>query len=227
MQFITYNIIELISRFYALKKILFPKLLILKIATMTELFQNMTTLEQTYWIIALVSSAILLFIFAATFIGGGDVDMEADATDFEADDGGVGFQFFTFKNFVAFFTMFGWTGVTCLDNELSTGLTLLFSTIAGLIMMVLTSLLFYWMHSLSETGTLNIKNAVGAVGEVYLPIGAKRSSMGKVQIKVQGSLRELEAVSDEPKTLKTGDLVKVTEIVGAEILLVEKLSNQK
>lgn len=194
---------------------------------MTELFENMTILEQTYWSIALVSSIILLFIFVTTFVGGGDVDMEADASDFAADDGGVGFQFFTFKNFVAFFTMFGWTGVTCLDNELSSGLTLIISTVAGLIMMVLTSLLFYWMHKLSETGTLNIKNAVGAVGEVYLPIGADRSSMGKVQIKVQGSLRELEAVTNEPEDLKTGDLVKVKEIVGAEILLVEKLSNQK
>ena len=67
--------------------------------------------------------------------------MEADASDFETDDGGVGFQFFTFKNIVAFFTIFGWTGVTCVDYGLSTTLTLVISTFAGLIMMFLTSLL--------------------------------------------------------------------------------------
>jgi len=191
---------------------------------MMEFFDGMSTLEQTYWIIALIGSAVFLIIFILTLIGGGDADMEADASDFEADDGGVGFQFFTFKNIVAFFTIFGWTGITCLDNELSTGLTLVISTIAGLIMMFITSLLFYWMHKLAESGTLIIKNAVGVIGEVYLPIGAKRSKMGKVQIKVQGSLRELEAITDEEEELKTGAMVKVIEIVSAEILLVEKLS---
>lgn len=192
---------------------------------MNEFFDGMSTLEQTYWIIALVGSCVFLIIFILTFIsGGGDADMEADGADFEADDGGVGFQFFTFKNVVAFFTIFGWTGVTCVQNDLSTGLSLVLATIAGLIMMVITSLLFFWMHKLAESGTLKIDNALGVIGEVYLPIGANRSKMGKVQIKVQGSLRELEAISDEPEDLKTGAMVKVVEIVSAEILLVEKLS---
>lgn len=194
---------------------------------MMEFFDGMSTLEQTYWIIALLSSLVFLFIFITTFIGGGDADMEADANDFEADDGGVGFQFFTFKGIVAFFTIFGWSGVTCIDNGLTTNLTILISTISGLIMMILTSSLFYWMHKMAESGTLKIKNAIGVICEVYLPIGANRSKMGKVQIKVQGSLRELEAITDDAEELKTGSMVKVTEILSAEILLVEKLSKQK
>lgn len=191
---------------------------------METFFEGMTSLEQTYWIIALIGSVVFLIIFILTFIGGGDADMEADASDFEADDGGVGFQFFTFKGIIGFFTIFGWSGIVCIDNGLSTTVTLIISTIAGIIMMVLTSSLFYWMHKLAESGTLKIKNAIGVVGEVYLPIGAKRSKMGKIQIKVQGSLRELEAITDEKEELSTGTMVKVTEIVSAEILLVEKLS---
>ena len=189
-----------------------------------DFFDGMSTLEQTYWGIALVGSAIFLVIFMLTFIGGGDSDMEADASDFEADDGGVGFQFFTFKGIIAFFTIFGWSGIVGIDNGLSTNATLIISIIAGFIMMVLTSSLFYWMHKLAESGTLKMKNAVGVIGEVYLPIGAKRSKMGKVQIKVQGSLRELEAITDEEENLKTGTMVKVTEIVSAELLLVESIS---
>ena len=191
---------------------------------MKEFFEGMSTLEQTYWGFALLGSVVFLIIFILTFIGGGDADMDADASDFEADDGGVGFQFFTFKNIVAFFTIFGWTGITCIDNGLSTGLTLILSIIAGLLMMVLTTSLFFWMHKLAESGTLKMKNAIGVIGEVYLPIGAKRSKMGKVQIKVQGSLRELEAITDNEEELKTGTMVKVTKIVSAELLLVETLS---
>jgi len=192
---------------------------------MKDFFEGMASLEYTYWLIALVGSAIFSIIFILTFIGGGtDVDMEADGAEFDADDGGVGFQFFTFKNVIAFFTIFGWTGIICINNDYETTTTIVLSTIAGLIMMFLTSMLFFWMNKLAESGTLKIKNAIGVIGEVYLPIGAERSNIGKVQIKVQGSLRELEALTDSDKDLKTGTLVKVVEIVSAEILLVEKLS---
>lgn len=195
---------------------------------MKDFFADMSALEQTYWIIALIGSGIFVIILILTFLGGdSDTDMEADSTTFEADDGGVGFQFFTFKNFIAFFTIFGWTGITCLDGGLSTGWTLVISSVAGLIMMFLTSSLFFWMHRLAESGTLRMKNAVGAVGEVYLPIGGDRSKMGKVQIKVQGSLRELEAITDDPDDIPTGTMVRVKKIVSAELLLVEKLSKQK
>ncbi len=192
---------------------------------MLDFLNGMPALEQAYWITAIVGSAILVIVLILTFIGGdSDADMEADGTDFEADDGGVGFQFFTFKNIIAFFTIFGWSGLTCLDSGLSTGLTLVISTIAGLIMMVLTSMLFFWMYKLAQSGTLNMKNAIGTIGEVYLPIGANRSKMGKVQIKVQGSLRELEALTDDVEDLNTGTVVKVLKIISAELLLVEKLS---
>ena len=195
---------------------------------MIEFFDGMSTIEQTYWVIALIGSVIFVIIMIMSFIGGDmDSDMEMDGTDFEADDGGVGFQFFTLKNLIAFFTIFGWTGIVCIGNDISTNLTLVISTIAGLVMMVATSSLFYFMHRLSESGSLKIKNAIGVIGEVYLPIGANRSKVGKVQIKVQGSLRELEALTDEDKVLKTGTVVKVTEIISAELLLVKTLSKTK
>ena len=192
---------------------------------MTEFFEGMNTLEKTYWITALIGSVIFIFIFIMTFLGGDmDGDMEADMSELEADDGGVGFQFFTLKNVVAFFTIFGWTGVTCLDNGLSTGVTLTIAVIAGLVMMVATSALFFWIHSLAESGTLKINNAVDQIGEVYLPIGKNRSKIGKISIKVQGSLRELEALTDEEEDLPTSTVVKVVEVISAELLLVKKLT---
>lgn len=191
---------------------------------MKEFYDSLSTLELIYWSTALIGSAIFSIIFILTFIGG-DADMEADSTDFESDDGGIGFQFFTLKNVVAFFTIFGWTGIVCIDNQLSNLITLLISSIAGLIMMVLTSLLFLWMSKLTHSGTLKIKNAVGVVGEVYLPIGANRSKIGKIQINVQGSLRELDAITDAEEDLKTTTIVKVVEVVSAELLLVKKITN--
>lgn len=190
-----------------------------------EFLNGMNALEMTYWITALLGSIIFIFIFIITFTGGdidGDLDIDVDAGDIS--DGGVGFQFFTFKNVVAFFTVFGWTGVTCLDNGVSSETTLVIAIIAGLLMMVATSALFFWINSLAESGTLQIKNAVGQVGEVYLPIGAKRSKIGKISIKVQGSLRELEALTDDENTLKTNTIVEVVSVISAELLLVKRIN---
>ncbi len=198
-----------------------------KLICMNELLANLDTIEKTYWIIALIGSVIFVFIFIMTFIGGNaDVDMAEDGTDFEADDGGVGFQFFTFKNVVAFFTIFGWTGIICLENGLGNMATVGIASIAGLAMMLITSSLFFYMHKLAQSGTLKINQAVGLIGEVYLPIGANRSKVGKIQLKVQGSLRELEAITDSETELPTTSIVRVKEVVSAELLLVEKLSNK-
>ena len=195
---------------------------------MQDLFDGLTIYEQTYWTIAIIGTLIFCVLLVMTFIGGDmDSDMAADGTDFQADDGGVGFQFFTFKNLVAFFTIFGWTGVVFIGSEISNSLVLTFSVIAGFLMMVATSSLFYFMNKLAEDGTLKIKNAIGAIGEVYLPIGANRTKIGKIQVIVQGSLRELEALTDEEITIPTGTVIKVVEVVSAELLLVEILSKNK
>lgn len=191
---------------------------------MNDFFEGMSGLMQTYWVIALLGSGIFAIIFIMTFIGGGDADMEADISEMDADDGGVGFQFFTFKNVIAFFTIFGWTGIITLEDGTSNTMTIVIATIAGLAMMVVTSLLFFWMNKMAASGTLKIKNAVGVIGEVYIPIGAERSTVGKVQINVQGSLRELEAITDAAEDLKTNTMIRVREIISGEILLVEKLS---
>ena len=180
---------------------------------------EMTSLEETYWVIAILGSAIFIVIFALTFIGG-DIDMDSDATA----DGGAGFQFFTFKNIIAFLTIFGWTGIVCIDNQLSNNVSIVIASIAGLLMMVTTSLLFFWMRNLGQSATLKISNAIDVVGEVYLPIGASRSKIGKIQIKVQGSLRELEAITDAEEDLKTTSIVKVIAVISDELLLVEQLS---
>ena len=187
---------------------------------MTEWFTELTSFEKFYWIITGVSSLFFIFILIATFVGGdvddvGDVDAEIDA------DTGVGFQFFTLKNTVAFFAIFGWSGISSINVGNSHNTTIIISIICGLIMMTLVALLMFYMRKLNDSGTLKMKNALGAIGEVYTTIGAERSSIGKVQIKVQSSLRDLEALTDFKEDLKQGRVIKVVEVTSNGILIVE------
>lgn len=189
---------------------------------MGEFFSDMSTLQMVFWITAILGSCVFVVLFALSLIGV-DSDAELD-TDLEIEgDMGMGIQFFTFKNTMAFFTIFGWTGIVCLDNGYSNGMATFIAVLSGLAMMVLMAFLFLWISKLAESGTLKIENAIGNVGEVYLSIGANRSRMGKISIDVQGSKRELSALSDENEDLKQGDVIKVTQVITGEILLVEKL----
>lgn len=186
-------------------------------------FDNMTSLQITFWVTAMIGSLIFLVLFALSLLGA-DSDADMD-TDTEMDgDMGIGIQFFTFKNVMAFFTIFGWTGIACLDKDMSNGASIAVAVVAGLAMMVLMAFMFLWISKLAESGTLRIENAVGNVGEVYLSIGANRSRIGKISIDVQGSRRELSALTDEEEDLKQGAVIKVTTVISGELLLVEKLS---
>jgi hypothetical protein len=190
---------------------------------MREFFSGMSTLENVLWIVALIGSFGFVLIFALSLLGA-DSDADLDADTDASTDHGIGFQFLTLKNVMAFLTIFGWTGIVCLDKGFSIGTTLSIAILAGLFMMFIMALLFLWISKLAESGTLKIENAINNVGEVYLSIGANRSRIGKISIDVQGSKRELSALTDNDKDLKQGEVIKVTAVINGELLLVEKLT---
>ena len=83
---------------------------------------------------------------------------------------------------------------------------------------------FYYLAKLQSSGTLKLSNALNQVGEVYLTIGANRSRIGKVSINVQGTLRELEALTDEAQDLTQSNVVRVKQVTANGILIVELLN---
>ncbi|WP_323787245.1 hypothetical protein [Psychroserpens sp.] len=187
-----------------------------------EWFSDLDGFSQFFWVIALIGSLIFVFVIITTFLGmdGGD---DFDGVDSEMDaDAGIGFQFITFKNLVGFFTIFGWIGIACINSGLSKPLSVIIALVCGILMMTIMAAMFYGMRKLSDSGTLNYKNAIGAIGEVYLTIGGNRSKMGKVSVRVQGTLRELEALSDALSELKSGTIIQVVDVTSNGILIVEQ-----
>jgi hypothetical protein len=184
---------------------------------MNDWWQTLDLFSQVYWIVAFVSSLLFLVVIVMTVIGTDSSDF--GDTDF---DGGIDFQFLNFKNTVGFFTIFAWIGLACIYSDTSDTITVIVSLFSGLLMMFLMAGLFYLLQKSGQDATLKIENMVGLIGEVYIPVGKNRSSMGKVQVKAQGSLRELDAITDLDDDLKTGSVVKIKEIISDHILLIEK-----
>lgn len=184
-------------------------------------FSSLDWFERIFWITSIIGSVLFLIMMVMTFIGGvGDVDGDMDS-DFDADGGG--FHFFTIKNLIAFFTIFGWSGIAALDYFEDNRIAVVgIATFCGILMMIIMATLFYLISKLNDSGTLDIKNAVGSTGDVYLTVGAKRASIGKVNVRIQGALRELEALTDETEDLKTGTVIEVLDVTNNGILIVQK-----
>ena len=191
---------------------------------MLEWFNALAWFPKVFWMIAIIASFIFIITIVMSFAGGdtddfGDVDADIDG------DTGIGFQFITFKNLVGFFTIFGWSGIACIDAGLSQTLTIIIAIGCGMVMMAIMAAMFYSMRKLSDSGTLDYHNALNQIGEVYLTVGANRSKIGKAHVRIQGALRELEALTDNPTDLKTGTVIKVKEVTSNGILIIEKLNN--
>lgn len=181
-------------------------------------WEGLDTVLKIYWALAIPFTFFFILQLILSFIGADSPDDLPDA-EIESDHG-IPFQFLTLKNLIGFFTIFSWTGIACVTSGYSNGISLLIASLAGIGMMGLMAGLFYMIGRSGADGTMKIKNAIGQTGEVYLAIQPKRIGGGKIQVKVSGSLRTLEAVTDEEQVIGNGTLVKVTGVVGNNILLV-------
>ena len=109
---------------------------------MEQWFSALSGFEKIYWVVALVASGIFLVLLVTTLFGGDMEGMDADVDTEIEGDSGIDFQFLSLKNLVGFFTLFGWSGVACIQGGLSITATLAISLASGLVMMWLMAALF-------------------------------------------------------------------------------------
>lgn len=193
------------------------------ITSILPIWSELNLMEQIYWILTIPATIIFIFLLISTIIGSDiDGDIETNIDQDIANGDSIPFQFISVKNIIAFFTMFGWSGLGFLNADLSYFLVIFLSLVCGLLMMLAMASLFYFMSKLTDDGTLKMKNAIGHLGEVYLPIPGSRGGIGKVQLTVQSSLRTLDAITDDPETISTSSVIEVLDVIDEQILLVKK-----
>jgi len=185
----------------------------------------MMTFEKVYWFIAIIGGSILaiqliLAMFGLSHSGDVDISSHDNIDPSHHDISGPHFQLLTIRNIVAFFAMFGWSGIALIHSHANKIITMLMSFVCGLIMMVLTGLLFYFIMKLSRSGNMDINESVGKTGTAYYPIPATNSGQGRVNIVLNGQVRELNAMTMGPK-IESGMPVKVLRVLN-NILIVER-----
>lgn len=187
-------------------------------------------------IVAVPSTLIMIlqtvFIFIGMAGGDGDADIpddngiegvfgenSPDAHDINVGDPGL--RIFTVRGIVAFFAVGGWSGLSAYSITNNGFAAIVTSLIFGVLSLLLVACFFKWAASLHSDGTLNMDNAVGRTGEVYMTIPANMSGTGKINVILQQRLTEVDAMTKSNRPLKYGEIVTVTEVSMGSILIVQ------
>mgnify|MGYP003289170480 CR=1 FL=1 len=175
---------------------------------------------QVFWGLAVISSAFFLVQTIMAFLG-----LDADTDD------GMGFEdvelggvsgYSTFRNLVNFMLGYGWAGVV-LSETITNMLSLQLAAMAvGLCFVVVFIVIIRQVMKLSADKTFKLEETLGQIADTYLRIPGKKEGVGKVMVSVRGSMHELEAMT-EGDTIPTGVKVRITKVIGAELLEVERV----
>jgi hypothetical protein len=175
------------------------------------------------WGIAIPFSVIFIIQMVMTFLGMGDSGEISGDADVDADVS-MPIQFFTFRNLVNFFLGFSWTGISFYEAiESKVWLTLL-CVIIGLVLVAIVMALLYALSKTTQSGNIDMNDAVGRAATVYFPIPPAGQGIGKIQMSIQQATREYDAISELDTSIPTGALVRVKSVVNPHTLLIEKLS---
>lgn len=167
------------------------------------------------------------------FDGSPNMGELADATDMgdiqsgqHVMDGGNPADFstlrlFTLQSIVAFMTVFGWSAIASITSGAATTLSVLLGIAFGLVAMFAIAKLVQVSSKLTENGTVNLKNAIGETGKVYIPIPSRGKGEGKLTMYLQGRYMECDAVTDDENILSTGTAVRIVDFRNG-VLVVER-----
>lgn len=130
-------------------------------------------------------------------------------------------RLFTLQGMVAFLTVFGWSSIASISSGAPILISIILGIAFGLVAMFAIAKLVQVSSKLTENGTINLKNAIGETGSVYIPIPPRAEGEGKLTMYLQGRYMECSAVTDGDVTLATGTAVRIVDFRNGH-LVVEK-----
>ncbi len=185
-------------------------------------WSDLDVAHKVFYAIAVATSALLLIQLVLSLLG---LDSDADG-DFDVDpdvDDGAGIGILSIRTVTAFFTGFGWGGVAALESGMALVPAVLVAVLAGGILMAGVFFLMRALYAMRYSGTLDYRNAVGEVGTVYLPVPGAMEGQGQVEVRVQGRLCVIQALTRVDQRLPNQSRVRVVDVVDQQTVLVEPL----
>lgn len=189
------------------------------IPSITSWWDNLDFSLQIFYLIGSVALFVVLLQAFLQLLGFG-VD---DIADYSIDAGehGSGLKILSVRSLAAFFFGFGWTGVIVLKSGGSIFAAIGAGAVVGSIAMLALYFLLSSLSRLKDSGTLNLQNAIGKEGKVYVTIPPEMAAGGQVEVNIQSRVICLDARTRKGESLRTGSVVRVVELLGQNTLIVE------
>ncbi|AWV97389.1 serine protease [Arcticibacterium luteifluviistationis] len=176
-----------------------------------DFLDSLEPVLRTFWYIAIPTSLIFLIQTILTFVGADAMDgIEADF-DSDFGDTDAPFQLFSLRNLINFLLGFSWTGISFYEYIVNDWLLIIAAVAVGLLFVFFFLLIIRQVQKLAEDNTFKIQNTLNKNAEVYMNIPGQMKGKGKVLISINGTTRELAAMTRE-NTLLAGTVVIVNEI---------------
>ncbi len=178
-----------------------------------------STLELIFSASALIGGVLFLLWFVLMLMGGvaegvfeGLFGLEMDVM---SSDGS--FDAMTFQGVMAFMMFFGLAGLYTLNSDGSDSLAILAGGVAGGASMYGTGKIFQVFFALEASGNVEISEAVGVRGSVYLRI--PEGGVGQVQIELGGGLKTYNAKSEDDQGIATGEFIEVVDTITSTLVV--------
>lgn len=205
-----------------------------------EFWNSLILGQQIFLCIAVPATLLMIILIVMMLIGFGEDDVdsdtdisdefdgESDASSTDGDTPDAGLSFFTVRGIVSMLCIMGWSGLIFLDPAMGIPMWggVAISVALGLITLFLVALAMKGISKLQSSGNLDLRNAIGKVGQVYLTIPEGGGS-GKVNLTVQEQFKEFTAITTSNDAIKTGQYVRVVAVSESGVLVVEPINNNK
>lgn len=187
-----------------------------------DYFNALEPLLRTFWYIAIPVSLIFTIQTILTFIGIDSADgIDADF-DGNLDHPDAPFQLFSFRNLINFLLGLSWTGISFYSIITNKPLLIITAVLVGIGFIILFFLIIKQIQKLAEDNTFKIESTLKKNASVYLRIPANKTGAGKIQISINGSFREIDAVTNG-ESIESGSSVIIVSIETQNIVLVERI----
>lgn len=185
-----------------------------------DFMETLPPLLKMFWFVAIPTSTIFIIQTIMTFIGADSTDgLDADF-DSNLDGAEAPFQLFSLRNLINFLLGFSWTGIAFFGTITSPIVLIVVSLIVGALFVYMFFLIIQQIQKLGEDNSFRIVNTLDKRADVYLPIPENKKGKGKILISVNGSVHELDAMTEKER-IDVGRVVKVIRIESENVLIVE------
>ena len=181
--------------------------------------ETTSTLELIFSASALIGGVLFLLWFVLLLLGGvaegvfeGLFGLEMDVM---SSDGS--FDAMTFQGVRAFMMFFGLAGLYTMNSDGSDSLAIAAGGIAGGASMYGTGKIFQVFFALEASGNVEMSEAIGVRGSVYLRI--PEGGVGQVQIELGGALKTYNAKSEDGQGIATGDFIEVVDTITSTLVV--------